>query len=140
MRSIKPEGFMTPEEFLSEMAQTANSHDLEAHMNLISKEVKVHGFPEFELITYDDWLNQCKKEFEEKLLVKVSYQNSHTLSETSDEIRFIVVETVYARDGQTNLNCIEFTIRKENDGQWRVVLERIISPTDLDDDNSITLQ
>lgn len=134
MRSIKPE------EFLSEMAQTANSHNLEAHMNLISKEVKVYGFPEFELITYDDWFNQCKQEFENSLLVKVSYKDFHTLSETTDEIRFIAVETVYARDGQTNINCIEFTIRKENDGQWRVVIERIISPTDLDDDNSITLQ
>ena len=30
---------MTAEEFLSEMAQTANTHNLEAHMNLISKDV-----------------------------------------------------------------------------------------------------
>ncbi len=131
---------MTPEKFLSEMAETANSHNLEAHMNLISKDVKVYGFPEFELITYDDWFNQCKQEFENMLLVKVSYQDLHTLSETTDEIRFIAVETVYARDGQTNFNCIEFTVRKEDDGQWRVVLERIISPSDLDDDNSVTIQ
>lgn len=131
---------MTPEEFLSEMAETANTHNLEAHMNLISKDVKVLGFPEFDLITYDDWLNQCKQEFENKLLVRVSYQDVHTLSESTDEIRFIAVETVYARDGKTNMDCIEFTIRKEGDGQWRVVHERIISAEDLDDDNSITLQ
>ena len=131
---------MTPEEFLSEMAQTANTHNLEAHMNLISKDVKVHGFPEFDLITYDDWFNQCKQEFENRLLVRVSYQDLHTLTATTDEIRFVAVETVYARDGQTNVNCIEFTIRKENDGLWRLVFERIISAADLDDDNSITLQ
>ena len=131
---------MTPEEFLSEMAQTANTHNLEAHMNLISKDVKVHGFPEFDLITYDDWFNQCKQEFENKLLVRVSYQDLHTLTETTDEIRFIAVETVEASDGKINTNCIEFTIRKENDEQWRVVNERIISASDLDDDNSITLQ
>ena len=131
---------MTAEEFLSEMAETANTHNLEAHMNLISKDVKVTGFPEFDLITYDDWFNQCKQEFENRLLVRVSYKDLHTLSETTDEIRFVAVETVYARDGQTNINCIKFTIRKENDGQWRVVFEHIISGADLDDDNSITLQ
>ena len=74
------------------------------------------------------------------MLVRVSYQDLHTLSETTDEIRFVAVEAVYARDGQININCIEFTIRKESDGQWRVVFERIISAADLDDDNSITLQ
>ena len=131
---------MTAEKFLSEMAETANTHNLEAHMKLISKDVKVTGFPEFDLITYDDWFNQCKQEFENMLLVKVSYQDIHTLSETTDEIRFIAVETVYARDGQTNVNCIEFTIRKESDEQWRVVFERIISAANLDDDNSITIQ
>jgi len=131
---------MTPEKFLSEMAETANTHNLEAHMNLISKVVKVHGFPEFDVITYNDWFNQCKQEFEDKLLVNVSYKNLHTLSETTDEIRFVAVENVYARDGQENTNCIEFTINKENDGQWRVVHERIISSADLDENNSITIQ
>ena len=131
---------MTPEKFLSKMAETANSHNLEAHMNLISKDVKVIGFPEFDLITYEDWFNQCKKEFEDKLLVSVSYKDGVTLSETTDEFRFIAVETVYARDGQENTSCIEFTIRKEIDEQWRLVHERIISAADLDDDNSITIQ
>ncbi len=74
------------------------------------------------------------------LVISVSYKDLHTLSETTDEIRFIAVETVEARDRQVNINCIEFTIRKENDEQWRVVLERIISAADLDDDNSITIQ
>lgn len=131
---------MTAEEFLSEMAQTANTHNLEAHMNLISKDVKVHGFPEFDLITYDDWFNQCKQEFENVLIVNVSYKDLHTLSETIDEIRFVAVETVEARDRQVNINCIEFIIRKESDEQWRVVHERIISEADLDENNSITLQ
>ncbi len=131
---------MTAEEFLTEMAETANTHNLEAHMNLISKDVKVTGFPEFDLITYNDWLNQCKQEFENMLVISVSYKDLHTLSETADEIRFIAVETVEARDRQVNINCIEFTIRKESDEQWRVVFERILTAADLDDDNSITIQ
>lgn len=131
---------MTAEEFLIKMAETANTHNLDAHMNLISKNVKVIGFPEFDLITYDDWFNQCKQEFENMLLVNVNYKDTHTLSETDNEIRFISVETIYARDGQENINCIEFIIQKEDDEQWRLVHERIISATDLDSDNSITIQ
>lgn len=123
---------MNPEEFLSKMAETANTHNIESHMNLISKNVKVHGFPGFDLITYDDWFNQCKEEFEKKLLVRVSYKDLKELSEMKDEFKFAAVETVEASDGQVNINCIEFTIKKESDAQWRVVLESIISKVDFD--------
>ncbi len=116
---------MNAEIFLAEMAETANTHNFDAHMNLISKDVKVYGVPKFDLINYNDWFNQCKKEFEDKLLLRVSYDGVHTLSETSDEITFIVVEYIEASDGHQNFNGAEFTIRKEADGCWRLVLQRI---------------
>ena len=51
------------------MAETANKLDFNAHMNLISKDVSVYGVPGFEVITYKDWFNQCKHEFDNKLLI-----------------------------------------------------------------------
>ena len=51
---------MNPLEFLAVMAETANKHDFQAHMNLISKDVSVYGVPGFEVITYADWYNQCE--------------------------------------------------------------------------------
>lgn len=130
---------MTPEQFLKEMADTANRHDFEAHMNLISKKVKVYGVPEFEEINYDDWYNQCKQEFSDRLLLRVTYQGVQTLTEVEDTIQFAVVETVEATDGQENINLLEFVIRKEEDGQWRLVQQRIMSAINPEDENP-TLQ
>ncbi len=126
---------MTAEQFLSEMAGTANRHEFEAHMNLISKDVKVYGVPEFDVITYDDWYNQCKQEFADRLLLRVTYQGVQTLSETEDEIRFAAVETVEATDGQENINIVEFTIQKDVDGQWRLVLLSIVSKVEAEDED-----
>ncbi len=125
---------MNPLEFLAVMAETANNLDLEAHMNLISKEVSVYGVPDFEVITYDDWYKQCKHEFENKLLKKVSYEGLNVLAETGDRIMFKSLETIEGSDGSVNTSGIEFIIQKEADGQWRVGQERILPDDELDSD------
>ena len=120
---------MSPLEFLAVMAETANKLDLEKHMNLISKEVSVYGVPDFEVITYEDWYKQCKYEFENKLLKKVSYEGLNVLAETDDRVMFKSLETVEGSDGSINTSGIEFIIQKEDDGQWRVGQERILPDT-----------
>jgi ketosteroid isomerase-like protein len=118
---------MNPQEFLTAMAETANSLDFEAHMNLISKEVSVFGVPGFEVITYEDWFNQCQHEFEDKILKRVSYQGMEVLTETEDKVMFKSQETVEGTDGNVNSYTIEFIIQREDDGQWRVLRERILA-------------
>ena len=125
---------MKPLEFLAVMAETANNLDFDAHMDLISKNVSVYGVPDFEVITYDDWFNQCKHEFDNKLLKKVSYQGLNILAETASRIMFKSIETVEGSDGSTNISGIEFIIQKEEDGQWRVAQERILPEDELDSD------
>jgi hypothetical protein len=122
---------MNPLEFLAVMAETANKLDFDAHMNLISKDVSVYGVPGFEVITYEDWFNQCQHEFENKLLKKVSYDGLNLLAETADRIMFKSVETV---EGSINTSGIEFIIQKEDDGQWRVGQERILPDDELEND------
>ena len=117
---------MTPLEFLAAMAETANKLDLDAHMNLISKEVSVYGVPGFEVITYEDWYRQCEQEFGDKLLTNVSYQDLVIISETTDRIIFKSLETIEGSDGSNNTNDVEFIIQKEDDGQWRVVQESVL--------------
>jgi len=117
---------MHPLEFLAVMAETANKLDFEAHMNLISKDVRVYGVPGFEVITYDDWFRQCQHEFDTKLLTKVSYEGMNILAETPERITFKSIETVEGSDGNINTNAIEFIIQKEQDGQWRVGQETIL--------------
>jgi len=125
---------MKPLEFLAVMAETANKLDLDAHMNLISKEVSVYGVPGFEVITYEDWYNQCKHEFENKLLKKVNYEGLNILAETADRVMFKSLETVEGSDGSANTSGIEFIIQKEEDGQWRVSQERILPDDELESD------
>lgn len=125
---------MNPQQFLDNMAATANALDLEQHMNLISKDVSVFGIPGFDVIGYDDWFNQCKHEFENRLLKKVSYKGLNVLAETPERIMFKSVETVEGVDGTVNTNGIEFIIQKEDDGNWRVSQERVLPEDELEND------
>ena len=125
---------MNPLEFLAVMAETANKLDFEAHMNLISKEVSVYGVPGFEVITYDDWYKQCKHEFDNKLLKKISYQGLNILAETPERVMFKSLETVEGSDGSINTSGIEFILQKEKDGQWRIGQERILPDDELESD------
>lgn len=125
---------MKPQQFLDLMAETANQHNLDSHMNLVSRDVSVYGVPGFEVITYDDWYKQCQHEFENRLLKKVYYRGLNILAETPDRIMFKSIETVEGSDGSSNTSGIEFIIQKEADGQWRVSQERILPDDELDND------
>ena len=124
---------MNAQQFLDQMAMTANALDLDAHMDLISKEVHVFGIPGFEKIGYDDWFKQCKHEFENKMLKQVYYKGLDILTETSDKLVFKSIETVEGTDGKSNTYDIEFIIQKEDDGKWRVTQETVLSQDDLKD-------
>ncbi len=125
---------MRPQQFLDLMAATANKYNLEAHMDLISRQVNVYGVPGFEVITYDDWFKQCHYEFENKKLKRVSYQGLSILAETEERIMFKSIETIEGSDGSSNSNGIEFIIQQEADAQWRVSQERILPDDELEND------
>lgn len=125
---------MKAQQFLDEMANTANALDFDAHMNLISKDVRVFGVPGFDVINYQDWYNQCQHEFSDKLLMRVSYQGLSIVAEAADKIMFKSIETVEASDGAKNVNGVEFIIQEEGDGCWRVSQERVLPEDELDND------
>ena len=125
---------MNAKQFLDQMAATANALDLESHMNLISKDVSVFGVPGFDVIGYEDWFNQCRHEFGNKLLKRVSYKGLNVLAETPEKVMFKSVETVEASDGTVNTNGIEFIIQQEADGVWRVSQERVLPEDELEND------
>jgi ketosteroid isomerase-like protein len=125
---------MNAQQFLDRMAATANALDLDAHMNLISKDVSVFGVPGFDMIGYEDWFKQCKHEFANKVLKQVSYKGLNVLAETPDKIMFESIETVEGSDGKVNTSAIEFIIQKEDDGEWRVSQERVLPDDELEND------
>lgn len=126
----KPAGDM-----LEALALTANAGAYTSHMDLISKEVSVYGVPGFDVIGYDDWARQCKYEFDEGLLQRVSYEGLRVVTVTPENILFKTLETVEGSDGTVNRHGVEILIRKEADGKWRVVQERMLAEGEMEFDS-----
>ncbi len=122
-------------DMLEALALTANAGAYDSHMNLISKAVSIYGVPGFEVIGYDDWARQCEYEFDEGLLKRVSYEGLHLVSVSPGIVVFKTTETVEATDGRKNRQGVEILIRKEADGKWRVLQERILAQDEMDFDS-----
>jgi hypothetical protein len=122
-------------DMLEALALTANAGAYDSHMKLISKEVSVYGVPGFDVIGYDDWARQCQYEFDEGLLKQVSYKGLHMVTVTPANILFKTTETVEGTDGTVNRQGVEILIRKEADGKWRVLQERILADNEMEFDD-----
>jgi len=114
------------QQWLQNATSTAADKNHIAHMNLISKKVSLQGVPGYENIGYEDWAAQTRHEFENNILKSVSYRGFKLLKATNTHIMFKTFETVQANDGTSNAQGIEILLEKEDDGQWRLVQERIL--------------
>ncbi len=122
-------------DMLEALALTANAGAYTSHMELISKQVSVYGVPGFEVIGYDDWARQCAYEFDEGLLQRVSYAGLQVVTATPGNVLFKTTETVEGTDGTVNRQGVEILIRKEDDGKWRVLQERILDANEMEFDS-----
>lgn len=122
-------------DMLEALALTANAGAYTSHMDLISKEVSVYGVPGFDVIGYDDWARQCQHEFDEGLLKRVSYEGLSLVTATPGNVLFKTAETVEGTDGSVNRQGVEILIRKETDGKWRVLQERILADDEMEFDS-----
>ena len=129
-----PMGLDIAQQWLNERARSANHKDYKAHMELISREVRVFGIPGFDVVGYDDWARQCKHEFENNILKQVSYGPMKIVAHAPGRVMFKTMEKVEATDGASNTNGVEIIIQKEDDGKWRVLQERILPEEEIDND------
>jgi len=114
------------EQWLKELAETANAKDFNAHMALISRRVSLQGVPGFENIDYDDWYNECKYEFENNILKSVQYEGFKMMKAMDKAVMFKTFETVEGSDGIANAHGVEILLEMEDDGKWRMVQQRIM--------------
>ena len=115
-------------EWMDELSRTANAKDFEANIALISKEVQVFGFPDIEVIRYDDWAAQCKQEFAQGILKSYRYDGVKVLMMMPGKVVFETRETIEATDGTVNVMDVEIVLQREDDGKWRVTQERVSFP------------
>lgn len=109
---------------------TINEYDHAAHMNLISKNVKVFGIQGFDEITYDDWFAQCEQEFKDKVIKDASYEGLNVKRADNTKILFSTVETIEAADGTVVKHGLDVLLFLEEDGQWRVIEEKLLDDID----------
>lgn len=114
--------------WLTSISRTVAAYDHAAHMQLISQNVSLLGVPGFDNIGFEDWSKQCAYEFSNHLIQSVTYGKIRMRVVTEKRLMFMTYETVTAKDGSTNAQGIECLLEKEDDGQWRLVQERILSP------------
>jgi len=113
--------------FLRRFTETAMVGDHPRHMAMISRKVRVFGVPGFAAIGYDDWHRQCAHEFAQGALKRIAFEDVTLKVETDNLIAFEAIEVVEAKDGSVNRNRVEIFLEEEEDGQWRLVQERILA-------------
>jgi len=115
------------QKWLQEAADTLFDKNLEAHLNLISKNVSLTGIEGYENIDYSGWSAQCEHEFKDNIVNNVDYSGILILSQSEASIKFKTFETIEANDGKINSSGIEVQLAKEDDGVWRVIRERVLT-------------
>ena len=115
------------QKWMDSCCESIQQYDHAAHMNLISKDVKVFGVPGYDLIGYEDWFSQCEYEFNEKLIAETSYEGLKIRQSDEQQIMFLTHETIRATDGTEDTHPIEVVLSHEEDGQWRVTQERLLT-------------
>ncbi len=110
--------------WLKELSRTAAEHDLPAHMQLVSRDVKVVGIPSAGTIDYDGWKLRRFNEFNGMLLRHLGYQLRAIINAKDDQIVFSVQETMQSHNGKSIVANKDVMLQKEPDGRWRVRYER----------------
>jgi hypothetical protein len=65
----------------------------------------------------------------------VSYEGLQVVTATPANLLFKTMETVEGSDGTVNRQDVEILIRREADGKWRVLQERILAADETDFDS-----
>jgi hypothetical protein len=112
--------------WMDEITRTVAKRDYPAHMDLISRRVRLTGIPEFESIGYEDWARQCQHEFADGVIASVVYRGFKLRAATDSRVMFKTFEQVAATDGTVNAQGIEVVLEKEDDGKWRLLHERVL--------------
>ena len=111
--------------WLEQLSESVKQHDLDAHMALVSKKVRVYGLPSNNIVNYQGWKKRRGNEFERNLLASLSFSNLNIKTITLRRFGFQVTETMLATNGKSLSIDKEIILELEDDEQWRVVEETI---------------
>ncbi|MGD8784894.1 MAG: hypothetical protein PVG75_10675 [Thioalkalispiraceae bacterium] len=110
-----------------DISQSIKQSNLDSHMQLVSKKVKVYGMPSKGVIDYKEWRARRKYEFSNASLLAINYQNISVISSTARRLRFNATETMLGKDGKLVVLDKNIILELEDGGYWRVVEENVIN-------------
>lgn len=114
-------------QWLASYAATAVDGDLDIHMSHISKEVQVYGVKGFDVVTYDDWRNQCAQEFPQKLIKSLDYDNiSIRPDDGGQRIVFLAQEKITTNEGKVIRQPLEMVLDQNEEEVWLLKQLRIL--------------
>jgi len=108
-----------------DMSQSIKQRDLDKHMQLVSKKIKVYGMPSKGVIDYKEWRARRKYEFINESLMALNHKDIKLVGSTARRLRFIANETMIGKDGKMVILNKNITLELEDDSVWRVVEENV---------------
>ncbi len=107
--------------------ETLERLDVEAHMDLISKDVKVYGLADKEYVDYNFWREQVKEQFSQGMVKSVRYYLHAVRADSDSLILFTAIEYLTDATGKEHESPLEVALAKEEDGVWRVIQEKVLT-------------
>lgn len=108
-----------------DISQSIKQRDLDRHLQLVSKKVKVYGMPSKGVIDYKEWRARRKYEFKNESVMALNYQDIKLIGSTAKRLRFTASETMLGKDGKMVILDKHFILEYEDDSLWRVVEENV---------------
>ena len=108
-----------------EMSRTIQEKDLENHMSLVSRRIKVYGMPSKGVVDYKGWKTRRRFEFDNDSLLSLNHQRLRIISTTPRRINFNTVQVMLGKDGKMVELDKNIILEKEQDDNWRVVEENV---------------
>lgn len=111
--------------WLNEVSESIKQRDLQAHMALVSRRVKVYGIPGHALIDYKGWEQRRRFELQHNKLASLEYRNLKIKTISLRRLGFEVIETMRGNSGRHIMIIKDILLEQERDKVWRVVEETI---------------
>lgn len=113
------------QQWLGSLSFSAATWNLNEHMELISRDVQVHGLPAAGVVDYAGFKRRRHNEFNNKLLLSITHKGLELIERQAEQITFAVKETLKSTRGESFVLDKEIRLRCESDGKWRAVQETI---------------
>ncbi|MCF8016756.1 MAG: hypothetical protein K9L65_13895 [Chromatiaceae bacterium] len=107
--------------------ETLERRDIEGHMNLISRRVKVYGLANLDVVDYHFWLQQVQEQFAAGLVTSLRYYLNAVKVDSDTQLRLTAIEYLTDKDGSEHESPLLITLCKEADGVWRATEEKILT-------------